>query len=126
MEAISILAGLGIGIIIFYLALMVFMIVTYWVLFVKAGQPGWAVLIPIYNIIVFLNVAGKPWWWLFLFIIPIVNLVMGIIAVNGVSKNFGKDAGFTVGLIFLGFIFFPILAFGSAQYQPVVSSQPAE
>jgi uncharacterized membrane protein YhaH (DUF805 family) len=89
-----------------------------WIIFNKAGKPGWAVLIPIYNIIVFLQVAGKPWWWLFLFCIPFVNIVFMIIAYHGISRNFGKDAGFTVGLVLLGIIFFPILAFGDAQYSP--------
>jgi hypothetical protein len=126
MNAISLLAGLGVGIMFFGLALGVFMIVTMWFIFAKAKQPGWAIFIPIYNIIVLLNVAGKPWWWLFLLMIPLVNVVFMILVCNGISKNFGKDAGFTVGLIFLGFIFFPILAFSNAQYQPVAPSQPAE
>ncbi|MCF8299316.1 MAG: DUF5684 domain-containing protein, partial [Saprospiraceae bacterium] len=86
------------------------MIISYWIVFNKAGQPGWAILIPIYNIIVMLNVAKKPWWWIFLFLIPIVNIIFGIMMLNGISKNFGKSEGFTVGLIFLSVIFWPILA----------------
>jgi len=114
------LAGLGIIAIIifvlFYLAIIIFMIITMWKVFEKAGQPGWACLIPIYNTIIMLKVAGKPWWWIFLFLIPIVNIVFLVMMYHGISVNFGKGAGFTVGLIFLGIIFLPILAFGKAKY----------
>ena len=106
-------------VIVIYLAFLVFMIATMWKVFTKAGQPGWAIFIPIYNAIVFLKIAGKPWWWIFLFIIPIVNIVFLIMMINGVSKNFGQGTGFTVGLILLGFIFYPMLAFGDYQYKGV-------
>ena len=88
-----------------------------WKTFEKAGQPGWACLIPIYNTYIILKIGGKPWWWLLLFLIPIANPIFPIWMMNMVSKSFGKDEGFTVGLIFLGFIFWPILGFGDAQYQ---------
>lgn len=99
-----------------------FMIISFWKLFEKAGKPGWAAIIPIYNTLVLLEIAGKPWWWLLLFLIPIVNIVFGIMMWNGVSINFGKDSGFTVGIILLPYIFIPILAFGKATYRPVVQS----
>jgi len=105
------LLAMGAGVIIVYLAIMVFMLITMWKVLEKAGQPGWAILIPIYNIICILAVAGKPWWWLFLMLIPIVNFVIMIIVYIGIAKGFGKDSGFAVGLILLGIIFFPILAF---------------
>ncbi|MFR9523930.1 MAG: DUF5684 domain-containing protein [Rikenellaceae bacterium] len=91
-------------------------IIALWVIFTKAGRPGWAAIIPIYNIITMLRVAGKPGWWFFLFLIPVVNLIFMIMMLNGISKNFGKGTGFTVGLFFLPFIFYLILAFGSAKY----------
>ena len=112
-------------ILILYLAFVVFLIASMWKINVKAGQPGWACLVPIYNIIVLLKIAGKPWWWLFLMILPIVNIVILIMMWHGVSKNFGKDGGFTAGLILLGFIFIPILAFGSATYNPVAPATAA-
>jgi hypothetical protein len=102
----------------FYMAFLAFMIITMWKINEKAGQPGWACLIPIYNLLIMLKVAGKPWWWIFMFMLPIANIVFAIMMIHGISRNFGKDAGFTVGLIFLGFIFYPILAFGGAKYQP--------
>jgi ABC-type transport system involved in cytochrome c biogenesis permease component len=68
---------------------------------------------------VLLKVAGKPGWWVLLFFIPIVNLVIAIIAMIGVAQNFGKGGGFVVGLILLPIIFYPVLAFGSAQYRGI-------
>jgi hypothetical protein len=105
------------GLIIIYLAIFVLLIASIWKIFSKAGQPGWACLIPIYNIIVMLRVAGKPWWWIFLFLIPIVNIVFMIMMLHGISTNFGKGAGFTVGLFFLSIVFLPILAFSDAKWQ---------
>jgi hypothetical protein len=103
-------------IIIIYLAIVVLMIVSTWTIFSKAGKPGWAAITPIYNLIVLLEIVGKPWWWLFLMLIPIVNIVILIIVTHQLSLSFGKGGGFTVGLILLGFIFYPILAFGDAKY----------
>ena len=88
-----------------------------WKAFEKAGHPGWACIIPIYNTYIMLKIGGKPGWWLLLLLIPVVNVIYAIWTMNMISKSFGKDEGFTVGLIFLGFIFWPILGFGEAQYQ---------
>jgi hypothetical protein len=106
------------------LAIIVFFIVVGWKVFVKAGQPGWGCLVPIYNAYLMLKIAGKPGWWLILLFIPIVNFVIAILATVGLARNFGKDTGFAVGLIFLGFIFYPILAFGDAQYLGQNPAQP--
>jgi hypothetical protein len=101
---------------ILYFALIVFLIASMWTVFTKAGQPGWAAIIPIYNIITLLKIVGKPWWWLFLYIIPIAGIVFLVWTYNMLSKSFGKTEGFTVGLVFLGIVFLPILAFGDAKY----------
>jgi hypothetical protein len=98
------------------LALIIFWIVAMWRMFAKAGQPGWAIFIPIYNTIVLLRVAGKPWWWLFLLLIPLVDIVVAILIYAGVATNYGKGAGFALGLIFLPYIFVPILGYGGAVY----------
>lgn len=95
---------------------IVFLIAARWKVFSKAGQPGWAAIIPIYNTYVMTQIAGKPGWWVLMMIIPGVNLIFAIWLINMISKSFGKDEGFTVGMLFLGFIFWPILGFGSAQY----------
>ena len=100
-----------------YLALIVLVIAGFWKVFVKAGHPGWAAIVPIYNIYILLKIAGKPGWWLLLFFIPVVSLVIMILVSIEVAKAFGKGGGFGVGLAFLGFIFYPILGFGDAKYQ---------
>jgi len=102
------------------LAIIVFVLIAMWKVYVKAGEPGWAAIIPIYNIIVLLRIAGKPWWWILLLLIPLVNIVIGILVHIDVAKNFGHGVGFGLGLMFLGFIFYPILAFGDARYNKVV------
>jgi hypothetical protein len=99
------------------LAIVIVEIIAMWHMFTKAGQPGWAVFIPIYNVIVLLRVAAKPWWWLFLLWVPLLNIVIAIIIWANVATNFGKGVGFTLGLIFLPYIFIPILGFGSAAWR---------
>ena len=99
-----------------YVAVVVLMLVSMWKIFAKAGKPGWAGIIPIYNNFVMLEIVGRPAWWLLLYFIPFVNIVVGIIVLNDLSKSFGKTTGYTVGLVLLPFIFMPMLAFGSAKY----------
>ena len=98
------------------LAFGIFMLVAMWKIFTKAGKPGWAAIIPFYNIWVMLEMVGRPGWWLLLFFIPGVNVVMAIIVMVDLAKSFGKSGGFVFGLILLPYIFFPILGFGKAQY----------
>jgi hypothetical protein len=95
----------------------ILMIVAMWKIYVKAGKPGWASIVPIYNIIVFLEIIGKPWWWLLImFFVPIANFIFLIWSINLLSKSFGKGVGFTIGLLVLGPIFILVLAFGGAKY----------
>ena len=110
--------------ILFELAIIVLMVVSMWKVFVKAGKPGWGSIIPIYNWILLLEIAGKPMWWFILLFIPLVNLVILILVSIEVAKRFGKSDGFGVGLALLGIIFFPILAFGDAQYQGASAPPP--
>ncbi len=109
-------AGIGAGVIILYLAIIVIAIAGMWKTFEKAGKPGWAAIIPIYNLIILLEIIGKPMIWILWLLIPCVNVVFYIWTTNLVSKSFGKSEGFTVGLILLSFIFWPILGFGDARY----------
>ena len=111
----------------FYLVFFIFFIVVWWKIFVKAGKPGWGCIVPIYNIILQLEIAGRPLWWIFLLLIPYVNIFFAVVLVLDIAKAFGKDKSiFEAGMIFLPFIFFPILAFGSSEYQETVYevSQP--
>lgn len=102
---------------IFWLAFMILMIAAVWKIFTKAGQPGWASIIPIYNWYIWCKIVGRPGWWVILFFIPFVNFIVGIILCIDLAKSFGKGVGFGIGLILLPVIFCPILGFGSAQYQ---------
>jgi hypothetical protein len=101
------------------LAIFVLILAGMWQVFAKAGQPGWAAIVPIYNIIVLLQIGGKPWWWVLLFLIPVINIVMAVLVGVAIAKSFGKSDAFGVGLGLLGFIFYPILGFGDAQYQGI-------
>jgi hypothetical protein len=101
-----------------YLALVVLVIASMWKIFVKAGEPGWAAIIPIYNLVVLLKIAGRPIWWIVLCLIPFVNLIVFILISIDVARKFGKGTGFGIGLALLGFIFYPMLAFSDAQYNP--------
>jgi uncharacterized protein DUF5684 len=114
-------AGLGMVGIIVWVAFAVLMIASMWKIFTKAGKPGWAAIIPIYNLIVLLEIAGKPLWWFILMLIPFVNIVVFIIVLLSIARNFGKGVGFAIGMLLLPFIFYPMLGFGDARYAPVAA-----
>jgi len=107
-------AGGIIGVI--YLVVLVIAVISLWKIFTKAGEPGWAAIVPIYNAIVLLKIVGKPLWWIVLLLIPCVNFVIAILLCIELAKSFGKSSGFGVGLALLSPIFLPILAFGDARY----------
>ncbi len=109
-------AGAAIGGII-YLAVVGLIVASMWKVFVKAGHPGWAAIVPVYNLFILVQIAGKPTWWLVLFFIPIANFIALVLIGIGVAQAFGKSSGFGLGLAFLAPIFYPMLAFSDAQYQ---------
>ena len=115
LNANELIATLG-GLLYVFLIIGIFLIVCQWKIYTKAGKPGWASIIPIYNIVVLLEIVKKPIWWLVLLMIPLVNVVIAILIMIELAKVFGKDGGFTVGLILLPYVFYPILAFGDAKY----------
>ncbi len=100
-----------------YILVAILFICAQWIIFTKAGRPGWAAIIPIYNTLQMIWMVGRPWWWLLLLLVPILNIIIGIILLNDLSTSFGHGIGFTLGLIFLAPIFFLILAFGNSQYR---------
>ena len=95
------------------------MIASLWKVFEKAGEPGWASIVPIYNAVVLLKIAGKPAWWILLYMIPLVNMVVTIVVAAELSKRFGKGLGFAIGLVLLPVVFYPILGFGASRYKAV-------
>jgi len=119
--------ALLVGIITAYLVIVIpivlIAIVAMWRIFTKAGQPGWAVLIPFYNLYVYTQMVKRPGWWMLLYFasaIPVIGsigvLIVSIMDSLRLAKLFGKTAGFGVGIILLGIVFLPILAFGDADY----------
>ncbi|GBL23604.1 hypothetical protein EMGBS6_03890 [Opitutia bacterium] len=114
----------------FFIVIGIVCLIGMWKVFTKAGEPGWAVLVPIYNLIVLLRVAGLPWYWVFapfVAIIPILGWIAYIVWIvwvhHRISTRFGQGVGFTIGLTLLGPIFWLILGFGSSKY---VGEQPAQ
>lgn len=100
-----------------WLAVFIFMIAAMWKVFTKAKKPGWGAIIPIYDTYLTVKIAGRPGWWLILFFIPLVNIIAGVIVFNDISKAFGKGVGYTLLLIFLPIIGWPLLAWGDAKYK---------
>lgn len=111
--------GFGAFQIVFFIIILgiaVLAIAGQWKVYIKAGKPGWACIIPFYNLIVLVEIVGKPVWWFLLLICPCINIIFIIWVYNLLSKSFGKDEGFTVGLVLLTPIFMCILGFGDAVY----------
>jgi len=112
----SVLENISSGTVIAALAVAIVSIIAQWKIFTKAGKPGWAAIIPFYNMYTLFEVAGMNGWMFLLMLIPIVNIIIMIMLYVNLAKSFGKSTGFAVGLIFLNFIFMLILGFGSDQY----------
>jgi hypothetical protein len=117
------LSGFMVVYLIAVLIIAVIAIVSMWKVFTKAGKPGWAAIVPIYNYLVLLQIVGRPWWWILLMLVSvipfvgwIVSLVVAVIVLNDLAKSFGKGTGTTVLLVLLPFIGYPMLAFGDAKY----------
>ncbi len=111
----GIFAAMGVFLFI-YCAILLLVIISMWKIFEKAGKPGWAAIIPIYNLIVLLEIVGKPVWWIILLLIPFVNLFIMIYLAHLLAKAFGKDIVMTILLILLPFIGYPMLAFSDVTY----------
>ena len=110
-------AGLALLFMLIYFAVIFAIVgVLYMGIFTKSGRPAWAAFVPVYNGIKLLEIAGRPWYWYLLFLIPFAGIYFSIVALNDLAKSFGKDAGYTVGLVLLPVVFVPMLSYGSAQY----------
>ena len=99
-----------------WLAVVVAMIAAMWMLFAKAGKPGWAAIIPIYNTVTLLQITGKSGWWFLGLCVPLLNIYVYIRLIFNLASVFGRGMGFGFGLLFLFPIFVMILGFGSAEY----------
>ncbi|MBS1514823.1 MAG: signal peptidase I [Bacteroidetes bacterium] len=99
-----------------WIGIAVLMIAGWWKIFTKAGKPGWAAIIPIYNIIILTEIVGRPTWWVFIYYAGCTTIIGHIILSLDLARSFGKDVGYGVGLILLPWLFYPMLGFSSAQY----------
>lgn len=104
------------AVLIFYLVVLAVELVAMWKIYTKAGQPGWAAIVPIYNIIILLKIVKMDWWHILIMLIPCASMVYGCILSYKLATAFGKDTGFAVLTIFFSPIMLPIIAFGSAEY----------
>ncbi|MGB7129861.1 MAG: DUF5684 domain-containing protein, partial [Candidatus Sulfotelmatobacter sp.] len=102
----------------FWLAFGAMVIVGGWKMFEKAGQPGWAIVVPFYNLYTMLKIAGRPGWWLILYFIPVVNFIVMIVVAIDIAKAFGQGGAFGFFLLFLlcgiGYL---VLGFGDYEYE---------
>jgi Family of unknown function (DUF5684) len=111
------LLAIGGTMILFMMAILVVVVIGFWKVFEKAGQPGWAAIVPIYNGYILLKIAGRPGWWILLFMIPFVNIAIGLMVAIDVAKSFGQSAAFGILLLFLlGGVGYLILGFGNYRY----------
>ena len=114
-------SGTSFGVLLLYfIVLWVIIGLPTYFIFKKAGpngDPAWGAFVPIYGFYILLKVVGRPGWWLIWIFIPIASLIVIIIVYNDLSKSFGHGVGFTLGLIFLSWIFLAILAWGSSTYR---------
>ncbi|MCJ2164943.1 MULTISPECIES: DUF5684 domain-containing protein [unclassified Pseudodesulfovibrio] len=100
-----------------YLVILIAVVIGLWKMFEKAGEYGWACLIPFYNLWVLNRIGGKEWYWFVGYFIPVVNLVLLLLLSFAIAKKFGLPIIFGVGIFLLPFVFYPILGFGDARYQ---------
>lgn len=113
----------GAGVTVFFIvwllmmALAIFVLVAQWHLYKKANRPGWAAIVPVYNVYVLTDIVWGNGWLFFLLLIPVGNLVFGIWTCVKLARVFGKSGGYGIGIVFLPFVFIPMLAFGKAQYE---------
>ena len=127
-------SGLGIFLVIYMLLVVALYVITaigLWKMYVKAGRPGWAAIIPVYNWWVWIEIIERPRWWFWVLVasvllswFPIVSMVLGVamfvlylLACLDMAKRFGQGAGYGIGLWLLPFVFAPILGFGSARFE---------
>src|SRR5579884_612166 len=103
-----------------WLVVTLVFVAAQWRLFAKAGQPGWACLVPIYNVVKLLQITGRSPWWLLGLFIPLVNVFVGAFVIIRLAFDlaaaFGRGVGFGFGLLLLAPVFVLILAFGESRY----------
>ncbi len=112
----AVFAAVGMIGLLIYLGIIVLTLAGAWAAFAKAGKPGWAAIIPIYNFIVALEISNKELWWIILLLIPCVQIIAAFIVAIEFAKAYGFGAGMGIGIVLVPFICLPIIGFGSCKY----------
>jgi hypothetical protein len=116
-------SGVGVALILIYIAAIVILIAANWKIFTKAGQAGWKAIVPIYSTVITCRIVGLSGWYTLLLFIPLVNFIFAIYLLYQLAKSFGYGIGMTIlEVIGIGYL---ILAFGKAKYLgPAAKAQP--
>jgi hypothetical protein len=112
----AVMGGMCVCYLIIFVIFGIIPMIGMWKAFDKAGEPGVAAIVPIWNLLVLAKISGRDPVMGLVCLIPCVGIIFMIIFMMDIAKRFGKEAIFGLGLAFLGFIFWPLLGFGSAQY----------
>lgn len=113
-----------------FLAIYIIAVIGLWKMYTKAGKPGWAAIIPLYNWWVWIKIIGRPTWWFWAMIaalllswIPLIGwlltvlvAILWLLGCLDMARCFGKGVGHGLLLWLFPFILAPILGFGSARY----------
>ena len=104
------------------LAMCVLTVVGLWQVFIKCGREGWESILPVYNFVVMLEIAKRPIWWIVFYLIPLTSAVVHIVVWAAILKRLGRGTGFLLGVIFLPFIFIPILGFTKEKWRTLANA----
>ena len=114
-SGLALFAGIGIFMYIIAIAASILLLVSMWKVFKKFGKPGWAAIIPIYNIYIMCEIAEKEWWYILLLCVPIANIYAMYVLYSAIANKLGKSTGFVIGMILVPYVFWPILAFSKSE-----------
>ena len=121
--AFSIFLPILIGLVIYVIVLT---IASIWHVFRKAGKPGWACVIPVYNCVVYCDISERPRWWVILLFIPLIGFIIAMIMNAALARKFGKSGTFgALGLTFLPWVFYPILASPASRHTEEIALHPS-
>ncbi len=110
----------------FFLLVQVIHFLGTWKLYKKAGKKPWEAAVPVYNAVILMKIINRPWWWVILLFIPVVNLIIIPVIWVETIRSFGRNSTtdtFLV-LITLGFYIYYINYLTDVKYIPERDLQP--
>ena len=81
-----------IGWLIFFLVVQVVHFLCTWKMYVAAGRKAWEASVPVYNAVILMKIINRPWWWVILLFVPIVNLIMLPVVWVETLRSFGYNS----------------------------------